>query len=105
MTLAIISIIYLAALAVLTIAYSRLLKRARRALREAKEEAEDYHDSIASAGIGRAVFTDDREHERFNVWRGSVIVKYIPYGLNDPDDYAYKYIHAEEVAEMLNEEP
>ena len=32
-------------------------------------------------------------------------VQYYKYDPNDPDDREYKRIHAEEVAEMLNEEP
>lgn len=36
---------------------------------------------------------------------GDYLVMRLKYDENDPDDYDYKRIHAEEVAEKLNEKP
>lgn len=46
---------------------------------------------------------------KFNVYmqgrHGKYTVKTVWFDKNDPDDRAYKRIHAEEVAEILNEDP
>lgn len=47
--------------------------------------------------------------DRFEVFRGgkygSIIISVIEYDPCDPDDKEYKRIHAEEIAEILNEKP
>lgn len=49
------------------------------------------------------------EHNYFVVGRegrhGLTIISAIEYNPNDPDDKEYKRIHAEEIAEILNEKP
>ncbi len=80
----------------------------------------DSQDEIISDCIGRALrivaaqsnpaeIRECDEFSRFEVIRQHddvyIVCKIIEYDPSDPDDREYKRIHAEEVAEILNEKP
>lgn len=61
-----------------------------------------------------SIFVDSKvfvteEHNNFVVGRngrhGQTFISIIPFNPDDPDDKEYKRIHAEEIAEILNEKP
>lgn len=61
----------------------------------AKAEVKEFSEEV------RPYFLVYRKGLRY----GDFAVKYIYYDRKDPDDRDYKRIHAEEVAELLNEKP
>lgn len=100
-----------------------LLKKAMKKAREALDDQRGELDSLVAANreaIGfrlnlsrselmPAEIREDMALPIFVVERkygdAKIVCKKIFYNPDDPDDRDYKRIHAEEVAEMLNEEP
>lgn len=106
-------LIYLAAFVIISVIYHILLGRARRRIREAREEANDYFtalndlkDTFTRHAYDEPVtISHDRAFHIFEIRRDGLVIKRIPYDPDDPDDFDYKRIHTEEIAEKLNEKP
>lgn len=109
-------LIYLGMIALTIAVYQFLYNKHRKLLREAIEEAEDCLDSLSkqikriqrfddNAEDGEVYLLNDAARNRFVVCRDGFIIKAVKYDPSDADDREYKLIHAQEVADKLNEKP
>lgn len=79
-----------------------------------KTEIENYREvkrsivrqiEVLEKGEQDAFVVEDSRHCEFAVMLAGFQIKAFSYDPSDPDDREYKRIHAEEVAEKLNEKP
>lgn len=86
----------------------------RRKRKEMETEIENYREvkrsivrqiEVLEKGGQDAFVVEDSRHCEFIVMLAGFLIKTFSYDTSDPDDREYKRIHAEEVAEKLNEKP
>lgn len=109
-------LIYLGMITLVITIYQYLYNRHRKLLRNAIDEVEDYRDKAAwltelherfndNAIDGEAFLLNDSDRGSFIIVRDGFMIKEVKYDRNDYDDREYKLIHAQEIADKLNEKP
>lgn len=109
-------LIYLGMITLVITIYQYLYNRHRKLLRHAIDEAEDYRDKAAwltelherfndNAIDGEVLLLNDSDRGSFIIVRDGFMIKEVKYDRNDYDDREYKFIHAQEIADKLNEKP
>lgn len=89
--------------------FGKLKCRYEKLSRSYKHLVKEYNDLLYdSIFVDSKVFVTE-EHNNFVVGRdgrhGQTFISVIPFNPDDIDDKEYKRIHAEEIAEILNEKP